>query len=182
MATLPRLRLSRAAVLDLAECDTSCRLTIDLKGIAQMIGKFAAVGVALALAACSTSDIAGSRSGSAVQAYSPAGSPAQQPVASAIVDAMAGGLVGGTLGARLDQRERRRGLEAEYRALEYTPAGQAVAWVDGRSSGSVTAGSPYRVGSQNCRQYTHSVDAGGQVQTARGAACRNPDGSWTPLA
>lgn len=147
-----------------------------------MIGKFAALGMALALAACSTSGLSGGAAGSAVQAYSPASDPAQQPVASSIVDAMAGGLIGGTLGARLDQRERRRGLEAEYRALEYTPAGQSVAWRGSDASGEVVAGSPYRVGSQDCRQYMHSVSSDGQVQTARGAACRNPNGSWTPLA
>lgn len=118
-----------------------------------------------------------------MQAFAEA-QPAERPVAAAIVDAMAGGLIGGALGASLDQRDRRRALEAEYRALEYTPAGQAVGWgrEGGRRHGEVVAGSPYRVGSQDCRQYAHTVHIGGQARTARGAACRNPDGSWTPLA
>ena len=34
---------------------------------------------------------------------------------------------------------------------------------------------PYRVGSQDCRQYTHTVTIDGARQTARGTACRNPD-------
>lgn len=143
--------------------------------------KFAAVGLAMALSACSTSDVTGARSGAAVQAF--AGSSATAPVATAIVEAMAGGLVGGNLGNELDRRDRRRALEAEYRALEYTPAGQAVAWGDSANKGGeVVAGSPYRVGSQNCRQYSHTVYTGGRTQTARGSACRNPNGSWTPLA
>ncbi|MBU2192983.1 MAG: hypothetical protein KJ796_16355, partial [Alphaproteobacteria bacterium] len=72
---------------------------------------------------------------------------------------------------------------AEYRALEYTPAGDGVEWASASAGvgGEVTAAQPYRVGSQDCRQYTHSVSSGGVKQTARGTACRNPDGSWTPL-
>lgn len=147
-----------------------------------MIWKIGATGLAvMLLAACSTTDVATSRGGGVLQAYAAAGQ-AQPPVASSIVEAMAGGLIGGTLGSGLDRRDRRRALEAEYRALEHTPAGEAVAWGDPQDrSGEVVAGSPYRVGSQNCRQYTHTVRAGERTQSARGTACRNPDGSWTPL-
>jgi surface antigen len=96
---------------------------------------------------------------------------------------MDGGLIGGAIGSRLKDSDRRTALQAEYRALEYTPAGAAVEWQGsaGSLSGAVTAAQPYRVGSQDCRQYTHTVSSGGQKQTARGTACRNPDGSWTPL-
>ena len=47
--------------------------------------------------------------------------------------------------------------------------------------GEVVAAQPYRVGSQDCRQYTHTVYPAGQPKNARGTACRNADGSWTPL-
>ncbi len=96
---------------------------------------------------------------------------------------MDGGLIGGAIGSRLKDSDRRTALQAEYRALEYTPAGTAVEWQGsgGSLSGAVTAAQPYRVGSQDCRQYTQTVSSGGQKQTARGTACRNPDGSWTPL-
>ncbi|CAG0994088.1 MAG: hypothetical protein F9K19_21015 [Rhizobiaceae bacterium] len=100
----------------------------------------------------------------------------------AILRNMAGGLIGGSIGTGLSERERRAALEAEYRALEYTPSGQAVAWSgDAGRSGEVVAAQPYRVGSQDCRQYTHKVTIGGQTGQARGTACRNADGSWTPL-
>ncbi len=104
-------------------------------------------------------------------------------VAKTIVSAMDGGLVGGKIGAGLSQRERQMGLEAEYKALEYTASGQVVTWKSDSSSryGEVVAAQPYRVGSQDCRQYTHTVFAGGPGVTARGTACRNADGSWTPL-
>lgn len=144
--------------------------------------KIAATMAACMLGACSTSGTGGS--GSATQAFAEPPRAARPHVGAAIVESLAGGLIGGPAGAGLDLRDRRRALEAEYRALEYMPAGQTVAW--GRAGagrrGEVVAGSPYRVGSQDCRQYTHTVNVDGRTQSARGAACRNPDGSWTPLA
>jgi len=142
---------------------------------------FAGLLAMAVLSACSTT---GGSSGSVVRAFAEDSRPSEKPVAAAIVDAMGGGLIGGQIGTNLDQRERLRALEAEYKALEYTPAGQAVAWgkEGGRRFGEVVAGSPYRVGSQDCRQYVHTVSVGGQASSARGTACRNPNGSWTPLA
>lgn len=109
--------------------------------------------------------------------------PGERQIAASIMGAMAGGLVGGAVGRGLNERERRLALEAEYRALEYTPSGEAVTWRSEASSraGEVIAGQPYSVGSQNCRQYSHTIFTGAEPQTARGAACRNQDGSWTPL-
>lgn len=113
---------------------------------------------------------------------SPLGTRGAQPMSADIAESMAGGLVGRTMGNDLDRADSQRALEAEYRALEYTPSGQPVAWQGrGRVSGQVVAAPPYRVGSQNCRQYTHTVSQDGTERTGRGTACRNDDGSWTPL-
>lgn len=110
----------------------------------------------------------------------PEGSP--KSASAAIVGAMNGGLVGGSIGSGLDAGDRRKALEAEYRALEYTQVGQPVRWKGaGDVSGEVVAAAPYRVGSQDCRQYTQTLTSAGATRTARGTACRNPDGSWTPL-
>lgn len=151
-----------------------------------MIWKIAAAIVTLTLSACSLTG-AGDRNVTA-QAYSnplqPGQSRGQSRVGAGIVEAMAGGLVGGLTGSDLDSRDRRRALEAEYRALEYMQAGQSVTWGKAGSDryGEVVAGSPYRVGAQNCRQYKHTVQISQRSRTAHGAACRNDDGSWTPLA
>lgn len=104
-------------------------------------------------------------------------------VAAAIIMAMNGGLVGGRIGSGLSDRDKKAALEAEYRALEYTPSGQPVTWKGSQAGvyGEVAAAQPYRVGSQDCRQYSHTVYSGGQPRVARGTACRNRDGSWTPL-
>jgi surface antigen len=102
---------------------------------------------------------------------------------SPLIDRLSGGLIGQKLGTSLEASDRRQALEAEYKALEATQAGQAVAWANPSTGhgGSVTAAQPYRVGSQNCRQYTHTFALGSPSQTVRGTACRNTDGSWTPL-
>jgi surface antigen len=124
------------------------------------------------------------RPGSGMLALAGSGKPkSDKPVAADIIKAMDGGLVAGSIGQGLDDSERNRALEAEYKALEHTPNGQIVTWrADGSARyGEVVASQPYRVGSQDCRQYAHTVYGGGQSKSARGTACRNPNGSWTPL-
>ena len=100
-----------------------------------------------------------------------------------LLDSLAGGLIGQKLGTSFDKSDRAPALEAEYKALEQTPAGQAVTWKNAKNGhgGSVIAAQPYSVGSQNCRQYSHSFTVGPTLQTAKGTACRATDGSWTPL-
>ena len=100
--------------------------------------------------------------------------------ATGVIAALGNGLIGN---ASLDASDRKRALQAEYQALEYSPAGKTVEWKNssGTRSGEVVAAQPYQVGSQNCRQYTHTVRIDGTPQSARGTACRNEDGSWTPL-
>ncbi len=97
---------------------------------------------------------------------------------------MVGGLITGSIGNGLGSGDRRKALEAEYKALEYTQSGQRVSWTGDRAgrSGEVVPAQPYRVGSQDCRQYTHTVSVNGQTRTARGTACRNEDGSWATLS
>ncbi|MCC2688409.1 MAG: hypothetical protein K0S21_1212 [Rhizobiaceae bacterium] len=135
------------------------------------------VAGAFALSGCLTGG------GVSVPSLSAGAAPgATAAVASGIIASMNGGLIGAA-GARLERSERRPALEAEYRALEYMTAGQAVQWQgdDARRGGEVVAAQPYRVGSQDCRQYSHTFSLNGPRQTVRGTACRNPDGSWTPL-
>jgi len=131
----------------------------------------------MALCGCSTLGSGGGPSTSSPAAAGPTGPAAPET----IISAMDGGLIGGSIGQGLSQGDRRTALQAEYRALEYTPGGKAVDWQGSGVTGSVTAAQPYRVGSQDCRQYTQTVNAGGQSRSARGTACRNADGSWTPL-
>lgn len=97
------------------------------------------------------------------------------------ITALQGGIVSRS-GADLSSSDRSRALEAEYRALEEAVGGQPMAWKGNDASGEVIANAPYQVGAQNCRQYRHTVKVDGRDMVARGAACRNSDGTWTPLS
>lgn len=143
----------------------------------RMKTRFAALLGLLLISGCASTGIGGS----AVTLPGTGGGGGK--VTTTIISAMGGGLVGGKIGNGLSGDEKRKGLEAEYKALEYTAGGQKVTWKSATSSnyGEVVAAQPYRVGSQDCRQYTHTVYAGAAGASARGTACRNADGSWTPL-
>lgn len=132
------------------------------------------LAVALALSACGTT-------GKGTGLASLGGGSTEQKPETSLLTSLGNGLLGSAAN-QLNAADRKKALEAEYRALEYSPAGKAVSWSgSGSNSGDVTAAQPYQVGSQNCRQYSHSFNIGGSQQTSRGTACRNPDGSWTPL-
>ncbi len=111
------------------------------------------------------------------------GTPGAATGRNAIIAALDGGLIGGSVGKNLSEGDRRRALEAEYRALENTPGGQRVSWQgsEATSRGEVLAAQPYRVGSQDCRQYSQTVFTPAGSQTARGTACRSGEGTWTLL-
>lgn len=109
---------------------------------------------------------------------------ADEPETSAYyIQALNGGLISRVAGVKLSSADKARALEAEYKVLEGAPSGQTVTWQGSGIRGEVVAAVPYQVGSQNCRQYSHSVTVKSAAApvVARGAACRNRNGSWTPL-
>jgi surface antigen len=65
-------------------------------------------------------------------------------------------------------------------ALERGQSGAPVSWKNPDSGryGTVVPGPAYQSSGRNCRSFTHTVYINGQPETARGTACRNPDGSW----
>ncbi|MEO1701471.1 MAG: hypothetical protein AAFR71_05400 [Pseudomonadota bacterium] len=106
-----------------------------------------------------------------------------------LIAALNGGLVGQVSALELTNTDQRLALASEYRALEYAAPGELVTWQSSAVAlaGQVTASQPYRVGSQNCRQYSHRIfstqvtASGSAPAAAHGTACRNIDGSWNLL-
>ena len=94
-----------------------------------------------------------------------------------------GGVLGGAIGTALDERDRQRAYAAEVQALEYGEPGIPVGWrgEGPKRYGTVIPGAPYQTRGAKCRDYSHSIYIDGRPQIARGTACRNPDGSWTPV-
>jgi surface antigen len=104
--------------------------------------------------------------------------PASLAPSDPAVGALGDGLVGRIPGLKLNAAERSRALEAEFQALQFTAAGQPVTWTEGGVEGSVVPTQLYRVGSQDCRAFSHTVKANGRATAGQGTACRGEGGTW----
>jgi surface antigen len=122
-----------------------------------------------------TGAVTGGAAGAAI-----AGGNGSRAVAGAAIGAVAGGIIGNEIGRQLDERDRQMAAAAEYQALEYGQPGAPTPWDNPESQhrGQIVPGKPYQQGNVFCRPYTHTIYIGGQPQTARGTACRQPDGKW----
>ena len=100
------------------------------------------------------------------------------------IGAVVGGLLGNEIGRQMDEQDRQMAAAAEYQALEYGQPGAATSWnnPENQHRGQIVPGKPYNQGSTFCRPYTHTIYIGGQPQTARGTACRGPDGTWKTVS
>ena len=87
-------------------------------------------------------------------------------LAAGVAGAAIGGLIGNRIGASMDEEDKKRAYAAQMQALEGGQSGAAA----------------YQQAGNTCRQYTHTIYIDGKPQTARGAACRNPDGTWNPIS
>jgi surface antigen len=159
------------------------------------IAKVSAIAaVALALAACAgdpdsgrgpkenTGTLLGGLAGAAIGSQFGGGTGGH--IAGALIGATAGALIGNRIGASLDDEDKRRAYAAEMEALERGPSGAPVGWrnPDSGRYGSVVPGPAYAQNGRHCRAYTETIYIEGRPETARGTACRNPDGTWTPLS
>lgn len=156
-------------------------------GVTRSIKYAAIMGLGLAVAGCQAGrenetmgTLLGAAAGGLVGSQFGSGSGQALATAAGIV---AGGLIGNRIGASLDEADRQRALAAEYRALQYGPPEAPVVWRDPDSSvyGEVVPGPTYQQRGLDCRDYTHTIYIDGTPQVARGTACRNPDGTWTPV-
>ena len=89
--------------------------------------------------------------------------------AETIIKAMGGGLVGGSIGAGLSESDRRTraGGRVPRAGILARRAGGGLDRVETAAMAQVAAAQPYRVGSQDCRQYTHTVVPAGRRRRAR---------------
>jgi surface antigen len=109
-----------------------------------------------------------------------AGGTGGSPLAGAVVGGLLGGLIGNRIGASMDDDDKRRAYAAQMDALDRGQAGAPVSWrnPDSGRYGTVVPGPAYQNAGRNCRSFTHTIYIDGTPQTARGTACRNPDGTW----
>ena len=112
------------------------------------------------------------------------GGSAGARVAAGVAGAAIGGLLGNRIGAAMDDEDKERAYAAQVQALESGPSGAPVNWrnPDSGRYGTVIPGPAYQQNGAPCRGYTHTIYIDGRPQTARGTACRNPDGTWTNVS
>jgi surface antigen len=97
------------------------------------------------------------------------------------VGTLLGALVGSEIGRSLDEADRLAAERTAYTAFERYPTGQQAAWQnpDTGNYGYTTPTRTYQTAAgQVCRDFQTAVVIQGQTETARGTACRQPDGTW----
>jgi surface antigen len=106
------------------------------------------------------------------------------PAAAAATNAALGGLIGSKLGASLNDEDRRLAYEAQLDALDRGAPGAPVPWRNPASGryGNIVPGPAYDQKGAKCRGFSHTVTINGELETARGTACRGPDGTWTAVS
>ncbi|MEX2618302.1 MAG: RT0821/Lpp0805 family surface protein [Alphaproteobacteria bacterium] len=97
------------------------------------------------------------------------------------VGALGGAFLGSEIGKSLDKADRAAIATTTHQALETGQSGQPVTWrnPDSGHYGAVTPQPAIQTGSgEYCREYTQTIQVGGQSEQAHGKACRQPDGTW----
>jgi surface antigen len=130
-----------------------------------------------------TGAVAGAVAGGALGAVL-GGSGVGSRLAGAAIGAAAGGLIGSAIGASLDEHDRQAAYAAEMQALESGAPGAPVGWRSDHTAyyGTIVPGPYYQRRGLRCREYSHTIYVRGRPEIARGTACRNPDGSWSPVS
>jgi surface antigen len=101
--------------------------------------------------------------------------------AAVVSNAAMGGLIGAKIGALLDEEDRRLAYQAQLDALDNGSAGAPVPWRNPASGrfGNIVPGPAYAKQGATCRGFSHTVTVAGQLEIARGTACRVQDGPWS---
>lgn len=101
-----------------------------------------------------------------------------------IAGTVLGALLGGSIGKQLDERDKLLMARTTQSSLETGRSGRANQWTnpDTGNRGTITPQTAYKSSSgENCREFTQTIFVGGKSETAKGTACRNPDGTWRIL-
>jgi surface antigen len=141
---------------------------------------------ALALGGCDLTSKAASEGASASAFSGGSGSAAagdRATATAALTNVELGRLIGAKLGAALNDDDRKLAYEAQIKALESGPPGAPMPWKNPASGryGNIVPGPAYDRKGAQCRGYSHSVTINGQLEIARGTACRSTDGVWTAV-
>ncbi|HEX2527842.1 MAG TPA: RT0821/Lpp0805 family surface protein [Geminicoccus sp.] len=96
------------------------------------------------------------------------------------IGTLLGAMIGNSVGQSLDAADRDYAEHAASEALEYNRSGSASSWrnPDTGHYGYTTPIRTYGSNGQDCRDFETTIYVDGRPETARGTACRQPDGTW----
>ncbi len=92
-----------------------------------------------------------------------------------------GSLLGSEVGKSLDRADLAYMRQTQQQALETTPSGTRSTWQNpdsGNSGSIVPRPAVQQADGTYCREFQQTITVGGQMETAYGRACRQPDGQW----
>ena len=144
------------------------------------------VATALALGGCDLTSKSGASEGVSSGAFSgngSAGTADRAAASAALTNAELSRLIGSKIGTALNDDDRRLAYEAQIKALESGSPGAPMPWRNPASGrfGNIVPGPAYERKGAQCRGYSHSVTIAGQLEIARGTACRSTDGVWNAV-
>jgi surface antigen len=144
------------------------------------------LATALALGGCDLTSKSGASEGASASAFSgnaSAGTADRATASNALTNAELSRLIGTKIGAALNDDDRRLAYEAQIKALESGSPGAPMPWRNPASGryGNIVPGPAYDRKGAQCRGYSHSVTVNGQLEIARGTACRSTDGVWSAV-
>ena len=144
------------------------------------------LATALALGGCDLTSKSGASEATSASAFSGNGSPGagdRATASAALTNAELGRLIGTRIGGALNDDDRRLAYEAQIKALESGSPGAPMPWRNPASGryGNIVPGPAYDRKGAQCRGCSHSVHINGQLEIARGTACRGTDGVWTAI-
>jgi surface antigen len=137
---------------------------------------------ALALGGCDVTSRGGAGEGAGASSVGKSAGDAAA-VSSALTNVELSRLIGSKIGSALSDDDRKLAYEAQIRALESGSPGAPMPWRNPASGryGNIVPGPAYDRKGAQCRGYSHSVTIGGQLEIARGTACRGSDGAWSAV-
>jgi surface antigen len=147
-------------------------------------GRSGLLSLVLLVSACSAGhDVIHGSSSPEVSAPAPTEQPSAPKLSGTVHDdegLVAGANVNGGIARNLSPGDRSALKDATQKALEVSSAGIAVKWRNDETGswGSVTPQPAFEMNGTNCREFQQHINAGGEMATGYGTACRDRRGIW----
>jgi surface antigen len=106
-------------------------------------------------------------------------SPAQTTQQALLTTSVSNGFVDPGALAIMTAKDSAEANSAQFYALQFGRPGAPRQWAgDKGTTGTVAVGPYVRVNNLDCRDFTHTVKAGGKDYVKKGTACREQNGNW----